>query len=247
MRPLELDRHRCVVVLTGAGVSVASGLRPYRGANGLWTERPDQVDAATTETLARDPGAIWRLLGPMRVAVAAAEPNDAHRALAELERRVLAHGATFLLITQNVDGLHQRAGSRDVVEIHGTLARSRCTACDRAPFADDESHEREVPRCDRCGAPLRPDVVLFGEYPSVDDEHRAKRALRDCDLFLAIGTSGTVSPASSYVRWAEVNGARTIFVNAEPMSVANPAFREVAIGRAEEILPELVGGPDLVG
>lgn len=159
VRPLELDRHRCVVVLTGAGVSVASGLRPYRGAGGLWTERPDQMSVATADTLARDPGAIWRLMGPMRAAIDAAEPNAAHLALAELERRVIERGATFLLITQNIDGLHQRAGSRAVVEIHGALARSRCSVCDRPPFADSATHDADVPRCDRCGAPVRPDAI----------------------------------------------------------------------------------------
>ena len=237
--PLDLSSHRSCVVLTGAGISVASGLRPYRGAGGLWTERPDQIDVATTDTLVRDPAAIWRLFGPMRAAARAARPNAAHIALAELERRALSLGGACTVITQNVDGLHQRAGSTEVVEIHGRLARSRCSRCDRPPFDDTSAHD--LPLCDRCGAPLRPDVVLFGEYPDVDDEHRAKRALRECDLFLAIGTSGTVAPASSYVRWAEVNGARTILIDIAPPDPPSPAFREVLTGRAEDLVPALVG------
>lgn len=239
MRAVDLGSYRNIVVLTGAGTSVASGLRPFRGPGGVWTDQPDEMDVATASTLAVDPDRVWRLLGPLRAAIAAAEPNAAHRALADFEARATARGISFLVVTQNIDGLHQRAGSREVVEIHGTLARTRCTRCERPPFADDETHELGTPVCDACGAPLRPDIVLFGEHVDVDAEHRVKRALRDCDLFIAIGTSGTVSPASSYVRWAEVNGAHTIFVNMEPMNPPNPAFRDVFLGRAEDVVPRL--------
>jgi len=238
VEPIRLANYRNVVVLTGAGISVASGLKPYRGPGGLWTEGGD-VNAATAEGFAADPEATWRLMGPLREQAAAAEPNAAHLALAAAERR--APGA-FLLVTQNVDGLHQRAGSESVVEVHGSIFRTRCSAesCDR-PIEPDDRYAGGLPRCDRCGAPLRPDVVLFGEAIDVDAEWAIKKALRDCDLFVAIGTSGTVSPASNYVRSAKYAEARTVLSNLEPMAPANPYFDEERLGPAEEVLPQLFG------
>jgi NAD-dependent deacetylase len=241
MRPLRADRYRNIVVLTGAGVSVASGLRPYRGPGGLW-EEAGVAELATPQSLAERPRDVWRLFGSVRVAARAAQPNAAHEALAAWERR-LDEGATFTLITQNIDGLHQRAGSRNVIELHGSAFRTRCSSvqCDLAPFADDDPHDREMPACPRCGHALRPDVVLFEEPISGDAEWRSKRALRDCDLFLAVGTSGTVSPASNFVRAAEFARARTVLVNLEPMNPRHPAYDEEYLGRAEELLPVLLG------
>lgn len=238
MDPVRLTDYRNVVVLTGAGISVASGLKPYRGPGGLWTEGGD-VGAATAEGFASDPEATWRLMGPLREQAAAAEPNAAHVALATAERRA---PGDFLLITQNVDGLHQRAGSENVVEVHGSIFRTRCSAerCDR-PVEVDERYAGGLPRCDRCGAPLRPNVVLFGEAIDVDAEWTIKKALRDCDLFIAIGTSGTVSPASNYVRSAKYVDARTVMVNLEPMDPRNPYFDEEILGPAEQMIPQLLG------
>lgn len=234
------SEYRQIVVLTGAGISVASGLRPYRGPGGLW-EEGDVAKYADALTLREHPEEVWRFFARARAAVLAAAPNPAHLALARLEAS-LAGGTAFTLITQNVDALHQRAGSQRVVELHGRLARTRCTRedCALAPYADESVDER-CPACPRCGAPLRPDVTLFGELLPVDAEVASKRALRDCDLFLAIGTSGTVSPASSFVRSAAYAGARTILVNLERMDPPNPAFGEELLGRAEEVLPRLVG------
>ena len=196
-----------MVVLTGAGVSVASGLRPYRGPGGLWTEQPE---LAARMTAGAAPDDLWRLFGPLRGELARAEPNAAHRALAALEARV-----PLTVITQNIDGLHQRAGSQSVVELHGALGRSRCVACDRV--TEDLVPHVTAPRCE-CGG-----------------------ALRDCDLFLAIGTSGTVSPASNFVRSAAYEGAHTVYVNLTPMDPPNPAFRQTVLGRAEDVLPALLG------
>lgn len=241
MKPLGLDRYRHVVVLTGAGVSVASGLRPYRGPGGLW-EEAGVADLATPAALVARPAEVWKLFGAVRAEARAAAPNAAHFALAEAERRVAAAGDELTLITQNIDGLHQRAGSENVIELHGSAFRTRCSAepCDLAPFADDDPHPGSPPQCPRCGSVLRPDVVLFEEAIPGGAEWRAKRALRDVDLFLAAGTSGTVSPASNFVRAAELARARTVLVNLEPMNPRNPAYDEEYLGRAEELLPILL-------
>jgi NAD-dependent protein deacetylase/lipoamidase len=237
---LDLALYKRIVVLTGAGVSVASGLRPYRGPGGLWEEDPDAPTTASAETMARDPGAVWRLFGPLRAAVHAARPNPAHLALAAAQA-ALRPDASFTLLTQNVDGLHQAAGSQGVIELHGSLSRTRCSACDLPPFPDREPHADGAPLCPRCAAPLRPDLTLFGEGLPVDAEHAARRALRDCDLFLAVGTSGSVAPASSYARSADYVGARTVLVNLEPADPPNPYLHEQILGPAEEILPALLG------
>jgi NAD-dependent deacetylase len=241
MNPLGVDAYRNIVVLTGAGVSVASGLRPYRGPGGLW-EEAGVADLATPEALAARPGDVWRLFGSLRALARAARPNAAHEALAAVERR-LGEGASFTLVTQNVDGLHQRAGSRNVIELHGSAFRTRCGSdtCELRPFEDEDPHEGSTPKCPLCGGILRPDVVLFDEAIPGGAEWHAKRALRDCDLFLAVGTSGTVSPASGFVRAAEFARARTVLVNLEPMKPRHPSYDEEYLGRAEELLPVLLG------
>jgi NAD-dependent deacetylase len=240
VKALGADRYRNIVILTGAGVSVASGLRPYRGPGGIW-EEAGVVELATPRALADRPDEVWRLFGPLRAQARAAQPNAGHRAIADLERR-LGPGVVTV-ITQNVDGLHQRAGSTNVLELHGTIFRSRCSssACDLAPFDDQDPHDGPAPRCPRCGAVLRPDAVLFDEAIPGGVEWHAKRALRDCDFFLAAGTSGTVAPASNFVRAAEYAGARTVLANLEPMTPRHPAYGEEYLGRAEEILPVLLG------
>lgn len=240
MRPLGVDRYRNIVVLTGAGVSVASGLRPYRGPGGLW-EEAGVAEIATAKALVERPGEVWRLFGAVRTAARAAQPNAAHAAIAAVERR-LGEGASFTLITQNIDGLHQRAGSGNVIEIHGSAFRSRCSSdtCELQPFDDEDPHLGPAPTCPRCGRFLRPDVVLFEEAIPGAAEWQVKRALRDCDLFVAVGTSGMVSPASNFVRGAEFAGARTVLVNLEPMKPRHPAYDEEYLGRAEELLPALL-------
>ncbi|MEM7605109.1 MAG: Sir2 family NAD-dependent protein deacetylase [Myxococcota bacterium] len=234
---IDPSEYRRVVVLTGAGISVASGLRPYRGPGGIWTEGGD-VSLSTAEGFAKDPAGSWALFGAMRNAAKNAEPNPAHFSLAQFET---ACPGEVLVVTQNVDGLHQRAGSSNVVEVHGSIFRSRPVgdACDCAPFPDDR-YEEGVPRCGTCNVMLRPDVVFFGEAIPVDAEWTIKKALREVDLFIAVGTSGTVSPASNYVRSAAYSGARTVYVNLEPMEPANPYFQETYLGPAEEVLPRLL-------
>ncbi|HVI03455.1 MAG TPA: NAD-dependent deacylase [Enhygromyxa sp.] len=237
---LDLTSHRRIVVLTGAGISVASGLRPYRGPGGLWDEHPELERLATAETARRDLLAIWRAFAPMRPQVLAAEPNAAHLALARFEAQHPDKQLT--IITQNVDGLHTRAGSRRVIELHGNIMRTRCDnmKC-MLDWFEDTTVPSELPRCPECGEPLRPDVVLFNEAIPAAPEQLSRRALNECDLFLAIGTSGTVSPAANFVRSAEYAGARTIFVNLERLDPPNPMFHESYLGRAEEQVPQLLG------
>lgn len=237
MTSLGADRYFHIVVLTGAGVSVASGLRTYRGAGGLWTEHPEAERMAQIETFVEDPLEGWRFFAPLRAMAWRAEPNPAHRALATLGAR---GGVT--VITQNVDGLHLRAGSPAVVEYHGSILRTRCAnpACSSKPFEDRDGHTEELPHCGRCGEFLRPDVVLFGEAIPADADMAARRALRECDLFLAVGTSGAVYPAAGFVRAARHAGARTVLVNLEPLEEPDDSFQEEYLGRAEEILPVLL-------
>ncbi|MFY9824591.1 MAG: NAD-dependent deacylase [Thermoanaerobaculia bacterium] len=241
---IDVARYQNIVVLTGAGVSAGSGLRTYRGPGGVWEEYNVEEYGHIRSFRAR-PQTTWRLYGSRRESLRAAEPNAAHLALARLEAR-LRPDQRFLLITQNVDGLHHRAGSRNVVELHGNLRLTRCSndACDLQPFADEAAHADQVPVCPRCGSVLRPDIVLFGEPIAADADWTVRRALRDCDLFLAIGTSGLVTPAANFVLAAEYAGARTIYVNLEPMDPPNRAFQEVYLGKAEEVLPELLGVGD---
>jgi NAD-dependent deacetylase len=236
---MQLDEYQRIVILTGAGVSVASGLRPFRGPDGLWGER-ELEGLSSASAACKRPKEVWDFYGGLRQQALAACPNPAHAAIANLQRCQGTKSIT--LITQNVDGLHQRAGSQQVIDLHGSLMRTRCTreSCELVPFHDEQSHADRVPVCPRCGFPLRPDIVLFDEPLPAEAEWQAKRALRDCDLFLAIGTSGTVSPAAGYVRSALYAGAHTVLINIELSRPRNSAFHEEIIGRAEELLPELL-------
>ncbi len=241
MKKIDVSSYQNIVVLTGAGISVASGLRPFRGEGGIWNDA-DVERYGHVSVLEREPHGVWKLFGGLRQTLQTAQPNAAHLALAALERS-LKPEQSFLLITQNIDGLHQRAGSQNIVDLHGTMERSKCSDdnCSSQAFVDSRPHLEHLPLCAVCGAPLRPDIVLFGEQLPDEAMYRSKKALRDVDLFLAIGTSGTVSPASSFVRSAEYVGARTVLINLEPMLHPNPSFQEEILGRAEEILPRLFG------
>ena len=167
-------------------------------------------------------------------------PNAAHLALANAQTRA---PGTFTIITQNIDGLHSRAGSSTLIEVHGRASVTRCShsECSLSPFDDDSYIEGAVPSCEQCGAPLRPDVVFFNEAIPADREWAVKKALREVDLFIAVGTSGTVSPASNYVRSAAYVGARTVYANLEAMEPANPYFQVTYLGGADVLLPALLG------
>lgn len=240
MTTLKLGNYKSIAVLTGAGISVASGLRSYRGPDGLWND-PDTAKLSTVDNFAAEPDAYWKFWGEMRKAALEANPNDAHLALAKWENNLTAN-QKLTLITQNIDRLHQRAGSKNVAELHGSLFKTRCSndKCKLASYEDVETHGDGTPKCSNCEAALRPDIVLFGEMLPVDAEYLAKKSLRDCDLFIAIGTSGTVSPASRFVEWAKYAGARTVLVNLEKSQPPNRAFDDEIAGKAEEVLPMLL-------
>lgn len=225
-----------IVLLTGAGISVASGLPTYRGTAGLWTK--GGVNLATREAMDESPLEVWNTFSAFRQNIPEAQPNVGHQALADFERD-LPIDVNFTLITQNIDGLHLAAGSQNVVQLHGDIMRTRCDAeCGEPAFADTSGPAEVLPTCKACGAPLRPDIVLFGELLPGPADWAVKLALRNCDLFVAIGTSGSVSPASSYVRAAAYNRAKTVLINPEAMDPPNPYFQEHVQANAEIAVPE---------
>ena len=220
--------------MTGAGVSQESGLRTFRDAQtGLWAQYKPE-DLASPEAFRRDPKLIWDWYAWRREAVKGVRPNVGHYALVEIEARV----PEFTLITQNVDGLHRMAGSKNVLELHGNIQRVRCAEC--YAFTETWGDDTEsVPQCSICGGLLRPDVVWFGEALPRDQLEAAVEAARTCDVFFSIGTSGVVQPAASLAHAARNRGAVVVEINAEPTpltSKANYAFH----GKSGEILPELV-------
>jgi len=240
---IRLADYRNIVILTGAGISVASGIRPYRGPDGLWNDET-LVKYSNIATFNTDPLGVWRHWWKMRELGLMAKPNAVHTALAESEAS-LPSGTHFTLVTQNVDGLHAAAGSTSVIEYHGSGMRSRCSnrACSLPPFRDLQCSGDTVPLCQRCGAPLRPDIVLFGEaIPSAAAE-AVDAALDTCDLFIAVGTSGTVWPAAMFVNVAGNRGARTIYLNLRPLASlgGSGSFDEAYIGPAEVLLPRMLG------
>jgi NAD-dependent deacetylase len=221
-----------VVVLTGAGVSAESGVPTFRDADGLW-EGHRVEDVATPEAYDAQPSVVHRFYDARRAALTDVEPNDAHRALARLEDLL---GDDLLLVTQNIDDLHERGGSRRVLHMHGELLSALCRGCrQRTPWTEP-LHDH--PPCPRCGvSELRPDVVWFGEIPY--DMDRILEALTHADLFVSIGTSGMVYPAAGFVHQARMHGARTLELNLVPSESAT-LFHESRHGPAGTLVPEWV-------
>ena len=236
--PLSISPLDRVFVLTGAGISAESGLATFRASDGLW-EGHRIEDVCTPEAWERNPALVWEFYSARRAAAAKALPNAAHYALAALEAR-LPDGA-FLLCTQNVDDLHEQAGSRALIHMHGELFVSRCSEdCGSEPVSDRAVYEdfAAVGRCS-CGALLRPHIVWFGEMPMRMDE--ITDALGKTTVMIVVGTSGSVYPAANFVRWARQAGARTVYVGPEePLNARE--FTRVVIGKAGEVLSGLVGG-----
>ncbi|MFC5729430.1 MULTISPECIES: NAD-dependent deacylase [Nocardioides] len=221
-----------LVVLTGAGISAESGVPTFRDADGLW-EGHHVEDVATPEAFERDRPTVQRFYDARRAALAGVAPNPAHQALADLERAV---GEDLLVITQNIDDLHERAGSRHVLHMHGELLKALCRTCGGRYAWDGELVSE--PGCPGCGvADLRPDVVWFGEMPYELD--RIAAALSKADLFVSIGTSGAVYPAAGFVQHALMYGARTLELNLEP-SEGSHLFHEARHGRAGDLVPAWV-------
>jgi len=222
-----------VAVLTGAGISAESGIPTFRGAGGLWRQSRAE-ELATPQAFARDPRLVWEWYDWRRGLIAQAEPNPGHRALAELESRI----PRFTLITQNVDGLHDRAGSRNLLKVHGDIWEVRCQACGRQRRDDRVPLPELPPRCE-CGGIERPGVVWFGEPLPSDVWDRAERAARQAQVFIVAGTSAVVYPAAGLAPLARAAGAKLIEVNLEE----TPFSEEVDCslrGRAGELLPQLI-------
>jgi NAD-dependent deacetylase len=228
-----LRRAERVAALTGAGVSAESGVATFHGPGGLW-EGQRVEDVATPEAFRRDPRLVWRFYNMRRAKLRQVQPNPGHRALAALEDRF---GDRFDLITQNIDGLHRAAGSRRVLEIHGNLARVRCTRC--AAVTDRGGEDLpELPSCDQCGHLLRPDVVWFHEMLPEDVWREAAEATAQCQCFLVVGTSAVVYPAAGLIHAARSVGAAVVEVNLAPTGAADGAIG--LYGPSGTLLPRLV-------
>jgi NAD-dependent deacetylase len=235
--PLEVQPGQRVFVLTGAGISAESGVKTFRDAGGLWEEHRIE-DVATPEGFSRDPRMVWRFYSERRRQAAMVKPNPAHEALAGLQRTI---GDRLFLCTQNVDPLHERAGSGGVHHMHGELLKTRCESCDREPFHDEGLYLDGAPGCGECGGRLRPHVVWFGEVPFGMD--RIYRALDDTDLFVTVGSSGAVYPAAGFVSHLRHNPgprgfARCVYVGLERPDNTH-SFDECRLGKAGELLPSL--------
>lgn len=230
-----MAKYTRIVVLTGAGVSAESGIRTFRDCNGLW-ENHRVEDVASPEGFARDPDLVLDFYNQRRTQLLSDEvkENAAHLALAKLEKE---HAGEILLVTQNVDDLHERAGSENLIHIHGQLLQKRCTRCKKVSEVRCDLSAKDV--CESCGhtGSLRPNIVWFGEMPF--EMERIEGALQKCDLFISIGTSGAVYPAAGFVSVANSCGAETVILNLEE-SDNNYAFDRGEYGPATEIVPKFV-------
>jgi NAD-dependent deacetylase len=223
-------------ILTGAGVSAESGLGTFRDPQGIWT-RFDPMKLATPEAFARDPNAVHEFYNLRRQRLRSATPNAAHSALSRLERKLEERGSSLFLCTQNIDDLHERAGTKRVRHMHGELLKARCLQCDAImPWIDDLNTRSECVQCGHVGT-LRPHVVWFGEMPLYMEE--ILDALHRADLFVAIGTSGSVYPAAGFVSEARGLGIRTCEINLQPSDNARQ-FDERYYGPAGEVVPDWV-------
>lgn len=229
---------RHVVILTGAGISAESGLGTFRDKDGIWTKYPLE-DLATPEGFERNPEFVHDFYNARRAQLVEAKAHAAHQALADLEKGLLAMGGRFTLITQNVDNLHEQAGSNpdNLIHMHGELAKARCGFCETvSACAEDLSVTSTCQACNERGG-MRPHVVWFGEMPLEMD--RIEEHLQACDTFVSIGTSGDVYPAAGFVEMVRRRGCRTVELNLEPSSNAR-AFDEALYGPASQVVPDWV-------
>lgn len=228
----DMENIRNIVILTGAGISAESGLRTFRAEDGLWEDHRVE-DVATPEAFRRDPDLVQRFYDERRAGVLAASPNPAHAALARLDAE---WGGELLIVTQNIDDLHERAGAHRVLHMHGEVLSAWCLQCDTRHRW--ETTLLDSPPCPACAAPaLRPDIVWFGEMPY--EMERIYRALAAADLFVSIGTSGAVYPAAGFVQQAASHGAATLELNLE-RSQGSGWFDETRLGAASNLVPAWV-------
>jgi NAD-dependent deacetylase len=229
-----LQRAESICVLTGAGISAESGVATFRGPGGLWSKlKPEEL--ASFDAFMKNPELVWEWYNYRKEIIHKVTPNPAHKALARLEDLA----SDFTLVTQNIDNLHSRAGSRHVLELHGNIERSYCTGCGK--FMDDLelTAEQRVPRCPHCDGLVRPDVVWFGENLPEGVFEAAVSAASRCELFLTVGTSAVVYPAAGLPLTALDHGAYVIEINTEPTGISD-SIDESLFGKAGEILPQLV-------
>jgi NAD-dependent deacetylase len=231
---MDFSAEDRLFVLTGAGISAESGLATFRGSGGLWNGHRVE-DVATPEAWHANPELVWRFYSMRRRDAMAAQPNAGHRALAAIEQKM---GERFYLCTQNVDDLHERAGSKRIHHMHGTLFESRCERC-AVPFADTALYESadQLPMCEKCGRGVRPHIVWFGEIPL--DMDGIYSELDRATVVLVVGTSGSVYPAAGFVSIANRRGIRTVYVGPEEPLNAH-AFDDIVLGASGEVLPQLL-------
>lgn len=231
-----------IVVFSGAGISASAGLRTYRGPDGLWNDAAI-VKAAEAQTLKTNPRFSWDHWGGMRRQIVSAEPTLAHLSLAQAEAD-LPEGYSLNIVTQNVDGLHTRAGNTGVIEFHGNVTKTRCTnpKCSLVPFTDYDPHEDALPVCTLCGHNLRPDVVLFGENVNVDNVCAARKLMKECGVLIVVGTTLEVQPAKGIVDIKKrfYSGVKTIWVNITPAGPFHWSFKEVHTSGADKALPSII-------
>jgi NAD-dependent deacetylase len=231
----DLSRAKYVVALTGAGSSVESKIPPFRGKGGLW-EKIDPMEFAHIDAFMRNPRKVWDvMIKEMKGVIDQAEPNDAHKGLARLEE----WGLLKTIITQNVDGLHQRAGNTDVIEFHGNFAWQRCLDCQRKYATQDIDLAQLPPRC-VCGGILRPDCIFFGEMIPPQHLWRSQQVSADCDLMLVVGTSAVVQPAAYMPVIAKENGAKVIEINMERTPLSKSISDYYILGRAGQIMNAII-------
>lgn len=230
----KLRTAESVAVFTGAGISAESGVPTFRGNDGIWKKfKPEEL--ANLDSFMRNPELVWEWYKQRKVIIASIQPNAGHVALAEMEQRF----REFSVITQNIDNLHRRAGSKTVYELHGNIERNYCLGCGKQ-FPDAEVMAgANVPRCHSCGGLIRPDVVWFGELLPTDQWDKSDEAARHSEIFLSIGTSGVVYPAASLPMIARRAGAYVVEINLERTDLSDAAD-EVILGRSGEILPQLL-------
>lgn len=237
----DLSAAGNVAALTGAGISIESGIPPFRGKGGLW-ERFDPMEFAHIDALMRDPAKVWRILvKEMKEIVDQAKPNDGHKGLAKLQAR----DKLKTIITQNIDGLHQAAGNTDVIEYHGTFAWQRCMDCNKKYETRKVDISEIPPRCE-CGGILRPDAVFFGEIIPAEAIRRSRQAAIDCDLMLVVGTSAVVQPAAMIPVIAKDNGAKIIEINPERTPLTDEISDYLIMGKAGEAMNRIMAAMEKI-
>lgn len=230
----KIRKAESVCVLTGAGISAESGVPTFRGVEGLWKRfKPEEL--ASFDAFIKNPDLVWEWYTYRRTVMNEVQPNPGHFALAEMQKFI----RDFTIVTQNVDNLHARAGSRDILELHGNITRSYCIRCGKYASAEWLEKAKKAPLCEFCGGLVRPDVVWFGEYLPMAAFEEAMDAARRCDLFLCVGTSGVVYPAASIPLTAREHGGFVLEINAEYTDLS-PRMSETIIGKSGEILPSIM-------